>query len=62
MKLKQIVDITKILSDRKIPDDVIKFLDDDHTHLLEEFKMFNESFDKLREENFKDVYPELAEL
>ena len=27
MKLKQIVDITKILSDRKVPDDVIKFLD-----------------------------------
>jgi len=30
MKLKQIVDITKILSDRKIPDDVIKFLDDEY--------------------------------
>ena len=30
MKLKQIVDITKILSDRKIPDDVLKFLDDEY--------------------------------
>ena len=30
MKLKQIVDITKILSDRKVPDDVIKFLDDEY--------------------------------
>jgi MoaA/NifB/PqqE/SkfB family radical SAM enzyme len=40
----------------------IKFLDDDHTHLLDEFKQFNESFDKLRNENFNDVYPELAKL
>ena len=40
----------------------IKFLDDDHTHLLEEFKMFNESFDKLRDEKFNDVYPELSEI
>ena len=38
----------------------IKFLDDDHTHLLDEFKAFNVEFDKLREENFDDVYPELA--
>ena len=30
MKLKQIVDITKILSDRKIPDDVIKFLNNQY--------------------------------
>ena len=37
----------------------IKFLDDDHTHLLDEFKAFNVEFDKLREENFDDVYPEL---
>ena len=37
----------------------IKFLDDDHTHLLDEFKAFNVEFDKLREENFEDVYPEL---
>ena len=40
----------------------IKFLDDDHTHLLDEFKMFNESFDKLRDEKFNDVYPELSEI
>ena len=38
----------------------IQFLDDDHTHLLEEFKAFNVEFDKLRDENFDDVYPELA--
>jgi len=38
----------------------IKFLDDDHTHLLQEFKDFNKSFDNLRDENFDDVYPELA--
>ena len=37
----------------------IKFLDDDHTHLLDEFKAFNVEFDKLRDENFDDVYPEL---
>ena len=40
----------------------IKFLDDDHTHLLNEFKEFNIEFDKLRNENFDDVYPELANL
>ena len=38
----------------------MKFLDDDHTHLLDEFKRFNVEFDKLREENFDDVYPELV--
>ena len=38
----------------------IQFLDDDHTHLLDEFKAFNQEFDKLRDENFDDVYPELA--
>jgi sulfatase maturation enzyme AslB (radical SAM superfamily) len=38
----------------------IKFLDDDHTHLLNEFKAFNVEFDKLRDENFDNVYPELA--
>jgi len=37
----------------------IKFLDDDHTHLLDEFKAFNVEFDKLRDENFDEVYPEL---
>mgnify|MGYP003627426627 FL=1 len=37
----------------------IKFLDDDHTHLLDEFKAFNLEFDKLRDENFDEVYPEL---
>ena len=36
------------------------FLDDDHTHLLEEFKAFNIEFDKLRDEDFDEVYPELA--
>ena len=29
MKLNQIVGITKILSDRKVPDDVVKFLNDE---------------------------------
>jgi sulfatase maturation enzyme AslB (radical SAM superfamily) len=38
----------------------IKFLDDDHTHLLDEFKAFNVEFDKLRNENFDNVYPELV--
>ena len=38
----------------------MQFLDDDHTHLLDEFKAFNVEFDKLREENFDDVYPELV--
>jgi len=36
------------------------FLDDDHTHLLDEFKAFNVEFDKLRDENFDEVYPELV--
>jgi MoaA/NifB/PqqE/SkfB family radical SAM enzyme len=40
----------------------IKFLDDDHTHLLNEFKQFNAEFDKLRDENFDDVYPELRNI
>ena len=40
----------------------IKFLDDDHTELWEEFKNFNIEFDKLRDETFEDVFPELAEL
>ena len=30
MKLNQIVGITKILSDRKVPDDVEKFLNDEY--------------------------------
>ena len=30
MKLKQIIDITKILSDKKVPEDVEKFLDDEY--------------------------------
>ena len=38
----------------------IQFLDDDHTNLLDEFKAFNVEFDKLRDENFDDVYPELS--
>ena len=40
----------------------IKFLDDDHTELWQEFKDFNTEFDKLREETFEDVFPELAKL
>lgn len=40
----------------------IKFLDDDHTHLLNEFKQFNAEFDKLRDENFDDVYLELKNI
>jgi hypothetical protein len=30
MKLNQIVGITKILSDRKIPEDVVRFLEDEY--------------------------------
>ena len=30
MKLKQIIGITKILSDRKVPEDVEKFLNDEY--------------------------------
>lgn len=40
----------------------IKFLDDDHTHLLDEFKRFNAEFDQLRGENFADTFPELANI
>ena len=40
----------------------IKFLDDDDTDLWEEFKNFNIEFDKLRDESFENVYPELAKL
>jgi len=40
----------------------IKFLDDDYTNLWQEFKDFNSEFDKLREENFEKVFPELANL
>jgi MoaA/NifB/PqqE/SkfB family radical SAM enzyme len=40
----------------------IKFLDDDHTELWQEFKDFNAEFDKLRDEKFADVFPELANL
>lgn len=40
----------------------IKFLDDNHTELWQEFKDFNIEFDKLRDEKFEDVFPELAEL
>jgi len=40
----------------------IKFLDDDHTNLWQEFKDFNIEFDRLRDEKFADVFPELAEL
>jgi len=40
----------------------IKFLDDDHTNLLEEFKKFNAEFDQLRGENFADVFPELKNI
>ena len=40
----------------------IKFLDDDHTHLFDEFKRFNTEFDQLRSENFIATFPELANL
>ncbi len=40
----------------------IKFLDDDHTHLFDEFKRFNTEFDQLRSEDFASVFPELANL
>ncbi len=40
----------------------IKFLDDDHTHLFDEFKRFNTEFDQLRSEDFAAVFPELANL
>ena len=40
----------------------IKFLDDDHTHLFDEFKRFNTEFDQLRSEDFASVFPELADL
>ena len=40
----------------------IKFLDDDDTNLWQEFKDFNKEFDKLRNEKFDEVFPELAKL
>ncbi len=40
----------------------IKFLDDNHTHLFDEFKRFNTEFDQLRSEDFASVFPELANL
>jgi sulfatase maturation enzyme AslB (radical SAM superfamily) len=40
----------------------IKFLDDDHTHLLDEFKKFNAEFDSLRDENFAETFPELKNI
>lgn len=40
----------------------IKFLDDNHEHLLPEFKHFNAEFDKLRNEKFEDVFPELKDI
>lgn len=40
----------------------IKFLEDDHTHLFDEFKRFNVEFDQLRGENFAETFPELADL
>jgi sulfatase maturation enzyme AslB (radical SAM superfamily) len=40
----------------------IKFLDDDHSNLLEEFKRFNAEFDQLRGENFAEVFPELKNI
>jgi MoaA/NifB/PqqE/SkfB family radical SAM enzyme len=40
----------------------IKFLDDDHSNLLEEFKRFNAEFDQLRSENFAAVFPELKNI
>jgi len=62
MKLNQIVGITKILSDRKVPDDVEKFLNDEyyseskkgHLNLLEMpldylVRAFNKTLKKLNE-------------
>lgn len=40
----------------------MKFLDDDHTHLLEEFKKFNAEFDDLRGDNFAETFPELKNI
>lgn len=40
----------------------MKFLDDDHTHLLEEFKKFNAEFDELRGDNFAETFPELKNI
>ena len=40
----------------------IKFLNDDHSNLLEEFKRFNAEFDQLRSENFAEVFPELKNI
>lgn len=40
----------------------IKFLNDDHSDLLEEFKRFNVEFDHLRGENFADIFPELKNI
>lgn len=40
----------------------MKFLDDDHTHLLEEFKAFNAEFDQMRGDNFAKTFPELSNI
>jgi sulfatase maturation enzyme AslB (radical SAM superfamily) len=40
----------------------MKFLDDDHTYLLEEFKKFNAEFDELRDDNFAETFPELKNI
>jgi len=40
----------------------MKFLDDDHTHLLDEFKKFNAEFDELRGDNFAETFPELKNI
>lgn len=37
----------------------IKFLDDDYTDYLEQFKKFNQIFDEIRADNFYETFPEL---
>ena len=42
---------------------IINFLNQhDNSHLLSEFFKENDAIDRVREEKFEDVFPELAEL
>ena len=44
-------------------DSLIKFLDEaDYTHKIREWLRTTEKLDALRNENWKDVFPELADL
>jgi sulfatase maturation enzyme AslB (radical SAM superfamily) len=38
------------------------FIDDDYSHMLQEFKDYNTEFDKIRGEDFFEVYPEYKDL